>query len=312
MTRRRHAYGPVPSRRLGLSLGVDLVPHKVCCYDCTYCQLGATDRLTVERECFVDPQQVAAEVQQAITRGPRPEVITLAGSGDPTLHLELARVVTELRRVTDLPLCLLTNGGLLWREDVARDAMGFDLVSPSLDAADAETFLAINRPHPEITLSRMLDGLRDFCRRYRGRCQLEVMLVAGVNDTEPALQALATVAASLEVDSVDLNTVMRPPAVRGTRGLEHAELGRALDHFTRRGCPARIVVPYGGTPAAGAMEPGRVREQILETLARRPCTVQDLSLALGVAADTVRAVCLEAVRDGELIEEREYYTRGRT
>jgi len=280
---------------------VDLVPRKVCSYDCVYCQLGRTTRLTVDRSPFVDPQRVAAEVEQALARGPRPEVITLAGSGEPTLCDDLEQVVAELRRVTDLPLCLLTNGGLLWQEPVARAAFALDLVAPSLDAADEQTYRRINRPHESIDFSTMLAGLRDFCRRFEGRCQLEVMLVAGINDSAAALDALARLVSSLEVDSVDLNSVMRPPAEAGVTGLDPDGLERALVRFAS--CPARVIVPFDSRSGAEQVDRGRTRERILETVARRPCTVSDLSTALGAPVELVRTLCRAAVKAKELTEE---------
>ena len=308
---RKHVYGPVPSRRLGLSLGVDLVPYKVCCYDCVYCQLGPTSRLTVEREAFVDPDQVAREVEQALERGPRPQVITLAGSGEPTLHAGLGEVVQALRRVSDLPLCLLTNGGLLWQEPVARAAAAFDMVAPSLDAADPETFRRVNRPAGEIDFAAMLDGLRRFCAGFTGRCQLEVLLVRGVNDAPESLDALARVAGELRLDSVDLNTVVRPPAVCGVRGLDAAQLERARERFGPR---ARVVASFREEPGKTAAKgPATARPRILETVARRPCTIADLVAALGLDEETVRAVCASGVEQGELREERvgeaTYYRR---
>jgi wyosine [tRNA(Phe)-imidazoG37] synthetase (radical SAM superfamily) len=243
-------------------------------------------------------------------------VITLAGSGEPTLHLELEQVVAALRRVTDLPLCLLTNGALLFRDDVRRAALGLDLVAPSLDAADEATFERVNRPAAGVTFDSMVQGLRGFCAAFQGRCKLEVVLVRGVNDAPESLDALARLAASLQgVESVDLNTVVRPPAVGGVVGLGELELEQARERFSRRGCPARIIVPFAEGKSASSASAESIYERILETVARRPCTVADLSAALGLSRDAVQAQCEGAVRKGELLrEEREpggepYYLR---
>lgn len=304
MATRRHVYGPVPSRRLGLSLGVDLVPHKVCCYDCVYCQLGRTPRLTAQRERFADPDLVARQVEQALAQGPTPEVITLAGSGEPSLELELEQLIAALRRVArDLPLCLLTNGGLLWREEVVRAALAVDLVYPSLDAADPETFARVNRPAAELPpFEAIVAGLGDLCRLRRGQgCRLEVMLVQGLNDSPASLDALAARARSLEVE-VDLNTVVRPPAEAGVQRLDQPALERAQKRFGGR---ARIIAPYSAPPDA-RQSPGEglAADRILEAVARRPCTVRDLSLALGLPEEEVEAICVAAVERGELLEER--------
>jgi wyosine [tRNA(Phe)-imidazoG37] synthetase (radical SAM superfamily) len=288
------------------------VPHKVCCYDCVYCQLGRTTRLTAQRERFADPDQVARQVEQALAQGPAPEVITLAGSGEPTLELELERLIAALRRVAgDLPLCLLTNGGLLWHEEVIRAALAVDLVYPSLDAADPETFARVNRPAAELPpFEEIVAGLSDLCRRRQGRgCRLEVMLVQGLNDSPASLDALAAQARSLEVE-VDLNTVVRPPAEAGVQRLDQAALEQARERFGGR---AQIIAPFGA-PRDARRSPGRagVSGRILALVARRPCTARDLALALGLPEDEVEAICVAAVEWGKLAEKRlegaVYYT----
>ncbi len=297
--RTRCVYGPVPSRRLGRSLGVDLIPYKVCCYDCVYCQVGKTSDLSVERRAFLDPDEVVRQVEAALREGRPAEGITLSGSGEPTLYRELPALVRGLRRVTELPLQLLTNGGLLWDDEVREAALLFDLVAPSLDAADAETFAAINRPHASIDFQRMWDGLARFCREYRGRCRLEVMLVQGVNDSPTALAALASRAASLDVE-VDLNTVVRPPAYP-VAPLDDAGLESALAAFA--GCRASLIAPFKRDAAASSATRA-TRERVLETLARRPCTLADLRASLGLAAGEIEAALAAAVDEGLLEEEQ--------
>lgn len=301
---KRCVYGPVPSRRLGLSLGVDLIPHKVCCYDCSYCQVGATTRHSLEREGFLDPDEVARQVEVALRERPGAELVTLSGSGEPTLYRELGALVAALRRVTSLPLALLTNGGMLWDEEVRRAALLFDLCAPSLDAADELTFAAVNRPHPALDFATMLGGLRAFCRSFRGTCRLEVMLVQGVNDSPTSLDALAALADSLEVTSVDLNTVVRPPA-HTARRLDDDALAAARERIAT-GCrhavsliaPFRDRAPEGTGPEP--VPPG-ARERLLETVARRPCTVHDLAAVLSLAPSVVRELCAAALGDGALV-----------
>ena len=155
----RQIYGPVPSRRLGTSLGVDLVPFKVCSYDCVYCQLGRTRWISCDREAFVPPARLVEEIRQALVQGPLPDVITLAGSGEPTLYEPLGELIRALKTLTGIPVALLTNGALFWKPEVRRDAALADLVLPSLDAGDEATFQAVNRPHPGLTLEETLQGL---------------------------------------------------------------------------------------------------------------------------------------------------------
>jgi wyosine [tRNA(Phe)-imidazoG37] synthetase (radical SAM superfamily) len=297
---KRFVYGPVPSRRLGLSLGVDLIPHKVCCYDCSYCQVGPTTELTLRRRAFVDPDEVVREVELALHERGTAQLVTLSGSGEPTLYAPLRELVAGLRRVTTLPLALLTNGALLWDDEVAQAALGFDLVAPSLDAADEETFIRVNRPPADLTFAKMVDGLRDFCRRFAGTCRLEVMLVQGENDSPASLSALARLAGSLQTTTVDLNTVVRPPA-HGARPLSAAEMERALPRFAACRAPS-VIAAYRGERQAGEADQASSRRRILELVSRRPCTVADLSASLAVASDEVRRLCAAAMAEGELEE----------
>ena len=312
--RPRYVYGPVPSRRFGLSLGVDLVPRKVCCFDCTYCQVGPTTELTVQRQLFVDPDVVVRDVEAAL-RDRRAEVVTLSGSGEPTLYAALDELARGLRRITELPLALLTNGALLGDDDVLEAARRFDIVAPSLDAGDAETFERVNRPAAGLTFARVLDGLRRFCERFDGTCRLEVMLLEGENDSPRSLDAIARIAGSLRVSTVDLNTVVRPPA-HAARGLSAEAMQRALACFGH--CHASVIAAYRPRDTGpGSDEDARqhvrllapfgrsaVEAQILATVARRPCTLDDLTAALGLPREQVLALCTAALAAGELLERR--------
>lgn len=301
---RRHTYGPVPSRRFGLSLGVDLVPYKVCCYDCLYCQVGRTTELTAGRQSFVPPEEVAAEVEEVLRSGTRADCVTLSGSGEPTLHRGLGDVEAALRRVTSLPLVLLTNGGLLWDQEVAGAAARFDVVAPTLAAADQATFARLNRPHPSIDHSRMLEGLRTFSRRFRGQLRLEVMLARGVNDSLPMLRALAELVRSLGSPQVDLNTVVRPPAYEVASPLSAEEMEAARRLLEQAGCRATVIAaPPRCQEECGASSERLSGQRLLETLARRPCTVAQLAAALGLTSAAVSDAVAAALSAGELEEE---------
>lgn len=302
---RRCTYGPVPSRRLGLSLGVDLVPFKVCCYDCLYCQVGRTTDHTITRRDFIDPEQVAQEVEQALHGSVLPDCITLSGSGEPTLHSRLDEVAARLRGVTQLPLVLLTNGGLLWDDKVAEAAGRFDVVAPTLTSLEAPIFAKVNRPHPQIDHARMWQGLRDFCRSFSGQIRLEVMLVRGANDAPAALRALAAAVASLGTVQVDLNTVVRPPAYPEAGPLTVEELEAARELFMREGCRAAVVADPPRRSTEGTAPVALTRSRVLETVSRRPCTLDDLATALGLASSVVQAAVEAALAADELeAEER--------
>ena len=302
-------YGPVPSRRYGLSLGVDLVPHKVCTFDCIYCQVGRTTERTLEATAFYPPEQVLADVERALAEGPRPEVITLAGSGDPSLYAGLTALIGELKRICGLPVVFLTNGALLWRADVRAAALAADVLAPSLDAGDAETFARINRPHPDLDFDRVVAGLRSVCEDHPGQVRLEVMLVAGVNDDDQSVAAIAGIVEGLRLTSIDLNTPVRPAPGR-TAGVVSPERLEAIR--ARLGPRARVIASFKNRPAK-AMPGGDAgaRERILEVLRRRPCTLADLCASLGLAPEQVAAQ-IAALRADGLVHARsgeagEYY-----
>lgn len=308
--RRKHVYGPVPSRRFGLSLGVDVVPHKVCTLDCIYCQVGPTTRRTLDRECFVPPQEVIEDVRQALETGPKPGIITFAGSGEPTLYSELGTVAKALKQLTDVPLLLITNGTLLFREDVAADAMLFDRVAPSLDAADPATFNAINLPHPDLDLATVIQGLKRFAARFPGEFDLELFFLEGVNDTPEAVAALADAVREIHPTRVDLNTAVRPTPHRTVSKASPEFLASLEQRFT---VPARSVFAPSTSEAVAArdLEDTRLDQVILSTLQRRPCTQQDLAESLAVPSARVQQrlealVASKAVRQ-ELRDGRIYF-----
>jgi len=287
-----YTYGPVPSRRLGRSLGVDLVPFKTCTYDCTYCQLGPTTDLTVERAHYVPVEDVVAEVGERLAHGVRPDIITLAGSGEPTLHAGVEDLIGRIKQLTDVPVAVLTNGSLLWMPEVAEALLGADLIMPSLDAGDEHTFLLVNRPHASLSFERMVEGLADFTAAFEGEVWLEVLLLAGITGTPEQAARIGEHVGRIGPDRVQLNTAYRPPAEAGVRPLSIAQLEELRHHF-----PGRVEV-VAERPAAGSDGgPGNDLddERILALLSRRPCTIADIASGLGVhAADVVKHV--EALR----------------
>ena len=205
-------FGPVPSRRLGRSLGVDLVPRKTCSFDCVYCQVGRTTRRTVARSVLAPRAEAIKELRNRLQEGAEADVITLAGSGEPTLHAELGAVIDDIKAISDLPVAVLTNGSLLFDRGVRADCAKADLVLPSLDAGDEATFQAVNRPEPSLTLARVADGLVAFRREFDGPIWLEVFLVEGVNASREQVRKIGEWVETIRPDKVHLNTAVRPTA----------------------------------------------------------------------------------------------------
>lgn len=276
---RSHVYGPVWSRRLGRSLGIDLIPYKVCSYDCVYCQLGRTTRRTVRRREYVPVGEVLADARRALAAGPTPDFLSLAGSGEPTLHAGLGELIAALKRRTTVPVAVLTNGSLLGRPEVRRELALADLVLPSLDAGDARMFRRVNRPDPSLRFNEVVQGLAEFTAGFTGAVWLEVFLLSGWTTTPAQVARLAALAHAIGPTRVQLNTVARPPAERRAAAVSHAMLQRLARRF---GGPVDLLVERGEAPPARTEAAGG-DAAVLELLRRRPCTVDGLAAGLGLA-----------------------------
>ncbi len=269
-------YGPVPSRRLGFSLGVDILPFKTCTLDCVYCQLGRSSRTTVRRRVFFDPMAVLGQVRRAVASGARIDHITFSGSGEPTLNRSLGEIIRGIKKMTDIPVVVLTNGTLLHRRDVRRDLREADVVVPNLDAATPGLFSRVNRPDKALRLDRMLEGLSALRREFKGEIWLEVMLVAGVNDSPAHVRKLRKITDAIGADKVQLNTVVRPPAERAARPLTEARMTAICKAF---GPTCEIAVAFAkktGAPSRAGLE-----RAILAMVRRRPVTAPDIAASLG-------------------------------
>ena len=275
----RHIYGPVPSRRLGRSLGIDLVPFKTCTYDCVYCQLGRTTNKTLERKEYVAIGEVLTELKGKLAVGEAPDCITIAGSGEPTLNSGIGELIVGIKEMTDISVAVLTNGSLLWMDDVQDALMAADLVLPSLDAGDEYSFRYVNRPHGEISLGRVVEGIAAFTRSFPGEVWLEVFLLKGVTGISSEARKIAALAKRIGPARVQLNTVSRPPAEEFACPLA---ADRMLD--LKRLFPRRSEL-IGGANIHGVPIPvlcDARDEDILEMLDRRPCTALDLATGLWI------------------------------
>jgi wyosine [tRNA(Phe)-imidazoG37] synthetase (radical SAM superfamily) len=225
-------FGPKRSRRLGHSLAVDVVHRKTCPLDCVYCELGRTDHLTLERREYVSVETVLEELRTVLRNGADGiDHITLSASGEPTLNSKLGEIIRRIKEMTTIPVAILTNGVLLFREDVRRDLLQADIVLPSLDAASDHVFEAVNRPHGRLDLEEIIDGLVTFRREFLGQIWLEILLVKGINDTLEELALLKTAVDRIRPDVIHLNTVVRPPAESWARRVEVEELRKIRRYF---------------------------------------------------------------------------------
>jgi len=295
-----YLFGPVPSRRLGRSLGVDLIPPKTCPYDCIYCEVGVTTCQTRERFSYQTEAIIEEVTDYLKDPGPGPDVITLAGSGEPTLNLGLGRIIREIKAISQIPVAVLTNGALLYQPEVRRELAAADVVLPSLDAARAETYLAINRPLPELSLESLLEGLISFRREYRGRIWLEVMLLKGINDTEAELALLRRAIQEIAPDKVQLNTAVRPVVAAAARPLDQAEMAAAAAFLGGR---VEVIASFSREDMVAFPCQD---EDLVEMLSRRPMTAPDLSKALGLPLVQVVAR-LKRLQDSGRISHNRYH-----
>lgn len=294
-----HVFGPVPSRRLGFSLGVDLIPPKTCTYDCLYCQVGKTTAKTVEPFSGTPVEQVAAEIGKKLARS-APDAITLAGSGEPTLCAEMGRLIRLVKKTTSVGIALLTNGSLFWKEAVREGALEADLILPTLTTAVEETFRRIHRPHDSLTLRQVVQGLKELRRAYKGGLFLEVVLLSGINDNERELEALRRTVVEVSPDKIQLNTVVRPPADGRATAVDRARLEQIKRFF---GESAEIVAER---PLRGDVkEKGPFSVAVQDMIKRRPLTAADAAKATGASVEEVEDVLKGLVLKG-LIRKRDH------
>ena len=273
----KYVYGPVPSRRLGKSLGIDTIPLKTCNWNCVYCQLGRTRPLVNERKDYFPPEEILEEVRQALNSHQPGEIdwVTFVGSGEPTLHASIGWLIRKVKEMTDLPVAVITNGSLLYIPDVRKALMAADAILPSLDAGTANLFRQINRPCPEITFKRLLHGLVAFQRNYWQSIWIEVMLVRGLNDTEEALEPIAAALHQICPDEVHINLPTRPPVETWVQPPDEEGLMRARAILGKN---AKVIHPVEGTFDLG--ESDDLVEAVLGIITRHPLRDEELERTL--------------------------------
>ncbi|MDA3902607.1 MAG: radical SAM protein [Desulfuromusa sp.] len=276
----KYLFGPVPSRRLGMSLGVDLVPRKVCSLDCVYCEVGKTTKLTLERKEYIPFAKIIQELTSYFENNPDPDYITFSGSGEPTLNSRIGDIIEFIKQnKPQIPIAVLTNGTLLYDQQIRDELKSADIVLPSLDAATEEIFKKINRPPATLTFKKYLQGLIDFSSEFTGKIWLEVFILPDYNDSENELKELKNAILKINPTSVQINTLDRPGTETDLRGASKGELDRVLgllnlDHVEIiAAAPQRKNILSYRSDAETA---------ILETIARRPCTLDDLVQILGM------------------------------
>lgn len=290
----KYVFGPVPSRRLGLSLGVDLIPSKTCSYDCLYCQVGKTTCLSAEPKAFVPLDAVVKELKQSLERI-TPDVVTFSGSGEPTLHSGIGEAIAFVKAWSDLRVAVLTNGSLLWREEVRQRVLAADVIMPTLSTANEATYRRIHRPHPDLLLSGVIQGLKALRKAYKGELDVEVVLLTGLNDSPEELDGLKKVLTDINPDRIQLNTVVRPPADGRALCLDRGKMEEVKTFFGEK---AEIIAFTA--PKQRNQHYESLSAAVMEMAKRRPVRAVDVGHALGLCAEEVESLIKGLVVKGHL------------
>jgi wyosine [tRNA(Phe)-imidazoG37] synthetase (radical SAM superfamily) len=300
MTARRykHLFGPVPSRRLGRSLGVDLTPFKTCSFDCIFCQLGRTTRKTLKRKEYVPVDRVIEELDDWLKSEDNADYITLSGSGEPTLNSEFGRVIEFVRNATTIPVVLLTNGSLLSDPEVRAQAARANVVKLSLSAWDQFSLDHINRPYSRITFKSLIEGQWLFRKEFKGEIWMEVFLVWGTNTTAKDVSKIAELVKAIGPDKVQLNTAVRPPCEEYAY-MVPADQMRVLARLFDP--PAEVIAEYSNDASAKV----HANElEVLDMLQRRPCTLDQICRVFGLHRNEASKYLGKLTRTGQAQAQR--------
>ena len=292
-----YVFGPVPSRRLGQSLGIDTIPLKTCNWNCVYCQLGRTRPLVDERKEYQPSEMILAEVREALDSHQPGQIdwVTFVGSGEPLLHVRLGWLIHEVKGMTDLPVAVITNRSLLYLPEVRHELIVADAVLPSLDAGTSELYRKINRPHAELTFERLVEGLISFGNEYRGKLWVEVMLVSGLNDAPTALSDIAKGLQRINPEAVHINLPTRPPVETWVQPPSEESLMQAMAIF---GNIAEVVHPSEGSFDLRGCE-GNPLDAIIAIITRHLMRMEELEQALSRwSPEQVRQVLADLADNG--------------
>ena len=305
----KHLFGPVPSRRLGMSLGVDLMPHKTCNLDCIYCECGATTHLTLARKDYVSPEQIKAELSAVLCEAPLLDYITFSGHGEPTLHKSIGDIIGFLHRMyPKYRVAVLTNGTLFYRKEVREQLYDVDVLKVSIDGVSDTVFNRVNRPCPGLRIDQIIDGLITFRKHFSKQFWIEVFLVPELNDTQNELEKLKNIIELLNPHKIQINTLDRPGTEKSVVSAEKeklqqvaaflfdAEIIKPVDEEKTD----RVIPDNENKPVSSA----HISARLLATIKRRPCTVDDLSRLLGLTRDEVKYYIDIIMKTGKIVQKQ--------
>jgi len=301
-----YLFGPVPSRRLGLSLGIDVVPHKVCSYDCTYCQIGSTTDKTLVRREYVPFDAVVREFELWLAEDGNADYITFSGAGEPTLYARLGDLVSTVKKRCSIPVAVITNSSLLYRARLRKELEVADLIIPSLDSVNEETFRAVNRPDGGLHFKTMVNGLETFSQEFKGLLYLEIFCLPEVFNNNKNIDTLRSILNRIRYDKIQLNTVVRPPTEKTAVPLSEQ---RMREIASQLGEKTEIIAAFSSK--TGSTSKNISRGDILELLRRHPCSVEDIIAGLQSDKKTVQDLLHDLLQRKDVgikkVGEKEFY-----
>lgn len=298
---RTYIFGPVPSRRLGISLGVDLTPTKTCSYDCLYCQLSKTRFHTSQRSRFCDPDEVIKELKEVLNEIDQPDWITISGTGEPTLHSDLGTILAEIKKLNSAPSCVITNSSLLFLAEVRNELLLSDRLLPTISTVNPVTFSKIHRPTADLRLDEILNGLRIFAQDYSGAIEVEIFVCPGMNDSIEEIANLRSYLLTIEkLESVYLNAAVRSPL---ELDVKTADQGRLNEFRARLNLNVPVTTAFEHNllpPKVSSWNRPAASSDVLKLLLRHPCSEQQLEHVLGSAPEKIYALLDELSVQGKI------------
>ncbi len=300
----KYVFGPIASRRLGRSLGISPIPSKTCNYACVYCQLGKTTNFTNERKAFFPVKEIIKEVKDALKQEKQVDYVTIVGEGEPTLYKELGKLIKEIKKVTGLPLAVITNGALFYDEEVRGDLMKADVVLPTLDASTEKIWKRVNRPHKDLDFERVTEGLKTFSQEYNNQLWLEVMLVKDLNDSEEVIKGIRKIIDEIRTDKIFINVPIRPPAVKNVEIPETEKLQQAQDILD-----ADSIAHYEELLIESVDKDAKPEEQILSIVKRHPLRNEQIYALFPEMKEEELVAMLEKMQKEKKIERHDYHKK---
>lgn len=302
----QYIFGPVPSRRLGSSLGVDIVPFKTCSMDCVYCECGATTCLTLDRKEYIPVNDVLKELDDFLSRKPELNYITFSGGGEPTLNSGIGRIVSHLKaNFPQYKICLLTNSTFLGDPVLIEELKAIDLIIPSLDASSEEEFSKINKAPAPLKLSDIINNLITFKKQSPALFWLELFIVPGINDSDESIKRFVEAVKKIRPDKVQLNSLDRPGTESWVKSVSHETANlflNALKPYTEVEIIAKF--KYDDNASSGEAVSGNIEDKILKLISRRPFTIEDILFALPIEKTLIEQALRNLRKDGKISEER--------